>query len=79
MENIQDLETALKPVEVKEVVYGRDTKFAVYATEAIDPGLLVSEFMGQIRSVDSLLPNQKRERGCHRRLCSSPMHSNTYS
>lgn len=60
MENIQDLETALKQIEVKEVGHGRDAKFAVYATEAIDPGLLVTEFTGQIRLVDSLLSESKK-------------------
>jgi PHD finger proteni/SET domain-containing protein len=60
MERMHDLETALKPVEVKEVGHGRDARFAVYATEAIDPGVLVIEFMGQIKLVDNLLSESKK-------------------
>lgn len=65
MESMLDLEAAFRQTEVREAkpVNGRKaaTRFGVFATQAIDPGLLVGEFRGQVRVVDDILDAATRQ------------------
>lgn len=65
MESMFDLEAAFKQTEVKEAkpMNGRKsaTRFGVFATQAIDLGLLIGEFRGQVRIIDDTLEESTKQ------------------